>query len=311
MKVYTIKKYTKEEFVIWNTFVKDSKNGTFLFHRDFMEYHKDRFHDYSLMVYENQTLIALLPANSKDSSVYSHQGLTYGGLLLKKSIGGEKLRDITDALIEFLKLNSIHTLFVKSIPVFYHRLPSNEFMFFLTESGAEIYHRDLNLGIDYSSPIKIHKNKMKHFERNKDLGFVIEEVNDFSGFWDHVLLPRLKEKHGVTPVHTIEEITLLKNRFPDNIKQFIISRNDVILAGITIFDTGLVAKSQYGAVTTAGEKYRALDFLFITLIQKYAEKGYKFFDMGTVTDGNFGLLKQKEELGCEIYTQDFYKLNIV
>lgn len=311
MKVYTIKKYTKEESAVWNTFVKDSKNGTFLFHRDFMEYHEDRFQDYSLMIYENYSLVALLPANINDSVIHSHQGLTYGGLILKKSIGGEKLQSLTTALIRFLQSNSIDTLFIKLPPVFYHKLPSNELAFFLTESGAEMYRRDLNLGIDYSLPIKIHKNKMKHFERNKDLGFIIEEVNDFSGFWNNVLSPRLKEKHGVTPVHTIEEISLLKKRFPDNIKQFVVSLNNEVLAGITIFDTGFVAKSQYGAVTKAGEKYRALDFLFITLIQKYEKKGYKFFDMGTVTESNFGLLKQKEELGCEIYTQDFYKLNIV
>ena len=36
--------------------------------------------------------------------------------------------------------------------------------------------------------------------------------------------------------------------------------------------------------------------------------------MGTVTEENGtynkGLLKQKEELGCSIYTQDFYELHI-
>jgi len=103
---------------------------------------------------------------------------------------------------------------------------------------------------------------------------------------------------------------LLKNRFPENIKQFVIYLDNQIVAGITIFKTKNVVKSQYGAVTDKGEKNRALDFLFISLINQYREEGYAFFDMGIVTENNLGLLKQKEELGCEIYTQDFYRLEM-
>ena len=47
----------------WNNFVDSSKNSTFLFNRDFMDYHSDRFEDFSLMVYEKSELIALLPLN--------------------------------------------------------------------------------------------------------------------------------------------------------------------------------------------------------------------------------------------------------
>ena len=105
-------------------------------------------------------------------------------------------------------------------------------------------------------------------------------------------------------------IHLLKKKFPESIKQFVIRLEEEVLAGITIFKSEGVVKSQYGAVTNKGEQYRALDFLFISLIDKYREEGYKFFDMGTVTENNFGLLKQKEELGCEIYMQDFYELTL-
>ena len=38
--------------------------------------------------------------------------------------------------------------------------------------------------------------------------------------------------------------------------------------------------------------------------------------MGIVNDANengyhAGLLKQKEELGCSVYSQDFYKMNLI
>ncbi|WP_233557590.1 MULTISPECIES: GNAT family N-acetyltransferase [Aquimarina] len=308
MSTYTIKKYQKEDYSLWNDFIDNSKNGTFLFNRDFMEYHSDRFLDFSLLVFNNSTLIAVFPANIKNEAVYSHQGLTYGGIILKKSIGGEKVRNILSEIIKFLDSYKVRNLFVKTIPIFYNKKPTNEFTFFLSEHGGKIYRRDLNLAIDYSLPSSIHKSKLKHYEKRKDIGFEIQEVNDFSGFWNSVLIPRLKEKHNVKPVHTLQEIDLLKKRFPESIKQFVISLDKEVLAGITIFKSEGVVKSQYGAVTNKGEQYRALDFLFISLINKYRKEGFRFFDMGTVTENNFGLLKQKEELGCEIYTQDFYEL---
>jgi hypothetical protein len=47
VKNYTVKQYQESDYECWNTFVNQAKNATFLFHRDFMEYHKDRFEDYS------------------------------------------------------------------------------------------------------------------------------------------------------------------------------------------------------------------------------------------------------------------------
>ena len=47
----------------WNDFIDSSKNSTFLFNRNFMDYHSDRFEDFSLMVYDKSELIAILPLN--------------------------------------------------------------------------------------------------------------------------------------------------------------------------------------------------------------------------------------------------------
>ena len=61
-----------------------AKNSTFLFHRDFMDYHQDRFDDYSLLIFKKEKLIAVFPANKIDEILYSHQGLSYGGLVFYK-----------------------------------------------------------------------------------------------------------------------------------------------------------------------------------------------------------------------------------
>ncbi len=309
MDNYNVIRYTYKYTKDWNSFISKAKNSTFLFHRDFMDYHNDRFLDHSLMIYSKNNLIAVLPANEKKGILHSHQGLTYGGLLLSKSIGVAKVESIFKALLEFLKNNNFTTYQLKSIPLIYHKAPSFELEPLLHKLGAELFHREQNLAIDYSIPIEIHKTKLKHYKKNLDIGFEIVKSVDFSPFWNKILIPRLQEKHTTKPVHSIEEITLLKNRFPENILQYDILLNSEILAGITIFKTDTVVKSQYGATSKNGEKNRALDFLFIHLINKFKSEGFKYFDMGTVVD-NMSLLKQKEELGCNQYLQDFYRLEL-
>jgi hypothetical protein len=310
--MYKIRKYDKADHKQWNDFLETSKNGTFLFDRDFMEYHSDRFEDLSIMVYEGQKLVAVLPANKAGNEVYSHQGLTYGGLVMGGNIGFEKIGEIFDAITRYLKEQGIALLKIKQLVPIYHKEPSYEMDHILFKKGAVLYRQDMNLAVNYSEPLSVSKDKMKKFRKFSLSALEIKKDNDFEIFWDRVLVPRLQEKHNTAPVHTKEEIILLHNRFPSNIMQYNIYYDGEILAGITLFDLGHVVKSQYGATTVLGEKMRALDHLFITLILQYKEER-RYFDMGTVTEGsgyNKGLLKQKEELGCSVYLQDHYSLTI-
>lgn len=312
---YTVRKYTQENYSVWNDFVAKAKNATFLFHRDFMEYHKDRFEDFSLLVFEDEKLRAILPANKKENAIYSHQGLTYGGLVYLPKLKAEKVELILDEIILFLKENKFETFYYKPIPNFYFSEGNATMDFFLSKRGAILERKEMNLAVNLQAPLKISKSKMKHFRRIENLDLDIFEEENFNPFWKKILEPRLLEKFGVKPVHSKEEMALLKSRFPKNIRQYSAYRNEEIIAGITIFETRNVVKSQYGATSKTGEEFRALDFLFINLIDKYKRKGKHFFDMGIVDEDNesgynIGLLNQKEELGCSIYNQDFYKIEI-
>ncbi|MDY0988661.1 hypothetical protein BSF41_42100 [Flavobacterium sp. ACN2] len=315
MEKFIIKKYDQKDYSVWNDFVAQAKNATFLFHRDFMEYHKDRFEDFSLLVFEDKKLLAILPANKKENAVYSHQGLTYGGLVYLSKLKAEKVESILDEILLFLKENKVDSFYYKPVPDFYFSEGNKEIDFFLLKRGAVLERKEMNLAINLTVPLKISKSKMKHFRRIENLDLDIFEEENFDPFWEKILEPRLTEKFNAKPVHSKEEISLLKSKFPKNIRQYSAYRNDEIIAGITIFETKNVVKSQYGATSKTGEEFRALDFLFINLIHKYKRKGKHFFDMGIVDDENesgynSGLLKQKEELGCTVYNQDFYKIAI-
>lgn len=316
MKNYSVKLYRESDYANWNAFIGQAKNATFLFHRDFMEYHKDRFEDFSLIVFEREKLVAVLPANRVGDIVYSHQGLTYGGLVYSPKLNGEKVENILDSLVFFFKENEVKSFCFKPIPLFYSSKGNSEMEFFMLKKGAFLDKKEMNLGINLAMPLTISKSKLKHFRKIEELDLEMVEEQHLESFWELVLEPRLLEKYNATPVHTLQEITKLKEKFPNNIKQFSVYFEDVIIAGITLFETETVVKSQYGATTKKGEELRALDFLFINLIEKFKSEGKLFFDMGIVNEDNekgyhAGLLKQKEELGCSVYSQDFYKMNFI
>ena len=80
-----VRQYSESDAEAWNDFVAKSKNGTFLLDRRYMDYHADRFTDHSLLFYNiDGALIALLPANAEGGILFSHGGLTYGGLIVSE-----------------------------------------------------------------------------------------------------------------------------------------------------------------------------------------------------------------------------------
>ena len=127
----------------WDNFINESKNGTFLFNRNFIEYHKNRFKDYSILFYKQDKLIAVLPANKLDDKIYSHQGLTYGGLILSKQIKFPDVFEIFNLLLSHLHETNYSTLIIKEIPEIYKSLPSGEVNYLLHRMKAKLIRRDV------------------------------------------------------------------------------------------------------------------------------------------------------------------------
>lgn len=307
--MYTVKRYKTSDFNEWNQFITTAKNATFLFHRNFMEYHKDRFEDYSLIICKANTIVALLPANISDNQIHSHQGLTYGGLLLPSNVGVSKVEAIFEEILTYFKKENIRFLTLKTVPFLYHKNSAYDLEPIFFKKQAPIIKRNQGFYINYNLPLSIHKTKLKNFRKGESFNFIITKNSNFKDFWNEILIPRLQKKHGAKPVHTLQEIETLAEKFPDNIIQYCIFKESELLAGITVFKTDKVIKSQYGATSDNGEKYRALDYLFIHVIEAYKKKGYDYFDMGVINN-NYSLLKQKEELGGSQYIQDVYQLKL-
>ena len=117
----------------WNTFIDNAKNGHFMFNRNYMEYHSDRFDDFSLMFFDSNKLLAVLPASIKENTIVSHGGLTFGGIISSPQMSTNKMIEIFEVLINYLKKDNIHSLIYKSVPIIYHTMPSAEDLYALSK----------------------------------------------------------------------------------------------------------------------------------------------------------------------------------
>ncbi|MBZ4042535.1 GNAT family N-acetyltransferase [Flavobacterium hibisci] len=312
MNKYTVKKYTENDYKIWNDFIAQAKNATFLFHRDFMEYHKDRFEDYSLMVFEGEKLVAVLPANISEKMLYSHQGLTYGGLVYDDKIKLTSVLQIFKSVLSFLNNNKVHKIQLKLIPSIYHQKPAEELNYILFLLEAQLIRRDTLAVIDLSKSNSLSKIRKRGISTGIENGLVIKEVDDFTDFWNEILIPNLEQKHQVRPVHNLEEITRLKALFPEQIRQFNVYENGFIVAGTTIFESQTVAHSQYISGKKEKNELGGLDLLFYKLISEVF-KNKCFFDFGISNEDqgkklNEGLSYWKESFGANTIVHDFYEV---
>ncbi|MWB96524.1 GNAT family N-acetyltransferase [Flavobacterium sp. GA093] len=309
---YTVKKYIKNDYKTWNDFIAQAKNATFLFHRDFMEYHENRFKDFSLLVFENQKLVAVLPANIVANSVHSHQGLTYGGLVYKEEIKLAAVIEIFQCVLFFLNQNKIGKLYFKTLPSIYHRKPAEEILYALFLAEAKLTRRDSLSVVDLSQEKNISQIRKRGFQKAVSNQLIIKEEDTFELFWNEILIPNLDKKHNAKPVHSVEEMNVLKSFFPKKIRQFNVYFKDEIVAGTTVFETETVAHCQYISKNENQDNLGSLDFLFHHLIHEvFAEKC--FFDFGISNENqgkklNQGLSYWKESFGASTIVHDFYEV---
>jgi hypothetical protein len=155
-----VERYTADHEEEWNDFVRRSKNGTFLFDRGYMEYHRDRFEDRSLVIRDHRDrLIALLPASRRESALVSHGGLTYGGFVSGAQMTTTRMLDVLDACLHRLRDDGIDRLVYKCVPHIYHSLPAEEDTYALFVRGARLVRRDVASAIDTRLPMPFRKGR--------------------------------------------------------------------------------------------------------------------------------------------------------
>lgn len=306
-------KYTHDQRQLWNDFLNSAKNGLFMFNRNYMEYHQDRFEDHSLMFCQNGEVLALLPCCRMGDVLCSHAGLTFGGFVTNEKMRSSLMLECFDSLVNYMKLEKFQSLIYKAIPHIYHRQPAEEDLYALFRNSASIIKAEPSTTIYLQNPLKISRGRKPHISQAKRCGVQVTESTDFQNYIE-IVNQVLDSRHHAKAVHTAEELARLQSLFPENIKLFTASCLGKMMAGTVVFVYPDLVHTQYLAANDEAREIGALDLVLYELIEKY-KKTRKYFDFGISTeDGgrvlNEGLIQQKETFGGRTIAHLTFELKI-
>lgn len=309
----TLQRYTSADKTCWDDFVRNAKNGLFMFFRDYMEYHSDRFTDYSLLFWDDDSLLAVLPASLHGQEVRSHGGLTFGGIISGENMKTAKMLECFQLLLTFLREQNITKLVYKAIPYIYTNLPAEEDRYALFINNARHFKVEPSSTILFENRLSLPKGRKAQISRAKREGVNVEQSIDFDQF---IALENqvLQKRHNTTAVHTASELRYLQQKFPDNIQLYAGMYQGKMIAATLLFVYKDLVHTQYLASNEVGQRIGALDLVISECINKFKTEK-KFFDFGISTEDNGrflnnGLIFQKESFGGRAVIHETYILEI-
>ena len=315
-----LRRYAATDAAPWNQFVQNSKNGTFLFQRSYMDYHADRFSDHSLIaISDGGKWMAVLPACKKADVLSTHAGLTYGGWVTDSAMTCPDMMHLFDQMLIYLALQGFASVRYKSIPHIYHRLPAQEDLYALFRHDAVIDRRDTLSVLDLRAmPLTQERRRRgakKAVQRLVEIRLEQNSPQNYADFWQ-CLEFNLHAQFGEKPTHSLVEIQKLCSLHPENIRLHVACLGNELCAGVVVYLCEPVCHVQYISATPAGKQSAALDLLFMKLTSYYKQQEsfwYLDFGISNELDGrylNLGLIEQKEGFGARTVVHDFYQLTV-
>ena len=304
---------------IWDDFCTRALQATLLHTRRFLSYHGDRFVDCSLIIEDDGTWVGLFPAAHSlldPTCVVSHPGITYGGILHSGDLRGESMVSALAEICQHYHGQGLAKLTYKVVPSFYHRAPAQDDIYALFRLGATRPRCDMSSTIDLQHRLPVSERRRRSLKKAMKLGVEIVEGSRYlPNMWD-VLVENLASKHGTNPVHSLEEIELLADRFPEEIRCICAQMNGNVVAGVLLFATPTTHHAQYIASSETGYMVSALDLVFEYAIKSASAQGRRWFDFGISNENqgkalNDGLYRFKSEFGGGGTVHEFFELKLV
>lgn len=312
--MFNIIRYSPAYHDKWNHYVAKARNATFLFYREYMDYHSDRFHDHSLLFFVGNHLHSILPAHEIGDLFCSHRGLTYGGLLMDEEVTTADVLVLFEELNVYLREHGFLKVLYRTIPWVYHRLPSEEDQYAMFwKCGARLKQRMSGTVIFMDEHLRWRKDHRRRLKQAQTAGITVRRDASLAEFWP-VLNDNLQRKFQAQSVHTLEEIELLKSRFPDQIIQYNAYLNEEIVGGITFYVMGHVLHGQYSGTTDEGKRLGAMEAIYDQVMyHDYVHMRYLDFGTSNEQGGlilNEGLIAHKEGYGGRTVMYDTYEWDV-
>lgn len=307
---YSIEPYEPTAKNQWDNHIRNSKNTNFFFLRDYIEYHQNRFQEHSLIIRKGQKIVAVLPGNILEDTYISYQGLTFGGLIASDKMRSVNTGTIMGQIVDYLSHIGVKKMIYRKMPYIYSTSPFEEDEYHLVHQGAVIHSIEIGQVIDYDN-YRLSSTRKNEIRRAEGHEIKIVEEDKYSQFW--ALLESNLTKHGASPTHTLEEISYLASKFPQNIKLYCAQKGDELLCGTVLFLNESIAHTQYIGSSETAHDYFALEYLLHVVIEQFKSKRYFSFGISTEQKGkilNQGLAFFKEGFGARGVVNVTYSISL-
>ncbi|MGH3069653.1 MAG: GNAT family N-acetyltransferase [Streptosporangiaceae bacterium] len=319
MESELIRDYLPDQAEAWDDLVTRSANGTILHTRSYLSYHGDRFQDRSLLITNSRGWpIGALPAAvdpADTTTVTSHPGLTYGGLVHDGSLTGASMMRVLGDVVAHYRSLGFSQLHYKSLPHIYQARPAADDVHALYRLGASRSSSDLAAVINLSSRGRVQASRRQRRRRAEAAGVQIScGWDDAATYWQ-VLEANLGRRHGATPTHSLAEIEYLHGRFPKEIILITAKLGGDLVGGNLFTVEGPVLQVRYTATTQQGREVNATDLVVERGIALGSELGCRYFSFGTSTldagrELNAPQYDFKISFGAGGVTHDGYQLSL-
>lgn len=313
--------YSVEHAAEWDDLVGQSPHGTVLHSRRFLDYHGERFRDVSVVFREKSKLIGVLPAAfapSDSSTVVSHPGATYGGVVARPaSSHPAHVDEMLDGAASLWRQLGARRVLIRPPPVHLVESPNDSVTHALWRRGATIVRSDLWNAIPLDAPRSLSKGHTWSLGKARKAHLELhplandDEYDEFHAF----LAACLADRHQVAPVHSAAELIDLRGRLGESAALYGVrapGERDLVAAS-WVFRYGSRAwHTQYLASSLAGRDSGAMVFLVHRLLEAAADAGVTWFSFGASSEDagrqiNHGLFAHKAAFGSGAIRHDTWE----
>ena len=218
---------------IWERFISESNNGTLFSRPRFYRHHDELVPVRFIGCFEGEDLVAGLVGafNEEATEFTSPVKASYGGLMLPLASFSDTETALT-VLMEYFRTIDVRKVQFTFPPLPYQRQLRQDLDFLLKyhgfqESQVLISSITFTDGYDDKALSSMGRRAVKKARKK---GVTINPIDNVEAFYD--VLEQNKQKFDLEPTHSLGEMRLLLDLFPDEIKLLGAWKDDTLIAGV-------------------------------------------------------------------------------
>jgi uncharacterized protein YqfB (UPF0267 family) len=155
------------------------------------------------------------------------------------------------------------------------------------------------------------RKNLTDIRKHEREGYLVKIIEETELIYPLIEL-NLATKYNRKPTHSLEELKILKEIYPDRIKYFVVELNGLIAAVTVLLEvTPRAVHTFYIAQAQEFANVNLQPFLFYKIFEYYLEKEFDWYNFGISSRGQqikWGMLEFKERMGGRATSRQVWQL---